>query len=90
MKFSIQAKRDFIGHRIDVTVSADEGETITRVTTLYDDFPLADDPLDPPQVQYQRTFSQVGGFTPGDDHIVKVTAYAASGSQRTASYQWQD
>jgi accessory colonization factor AcfC len=65
MIFMIDVNRDIVGYRIDVLVTAGAGETISSVSTSYEDSSIAEDSLSPPEVQYQRTFTQVGGYTPG-------------------------
>jgi len=90
MIFMIDTKRDIVGYRIEVQVNAETGEQIAKVTTSYENSSLASDNLSPPEVQYQRIFRQVGGYTPGVDRIVKVTATNDGGKQETASRKWQD
>ncbi|ACM21093.1 hypothetical protein Geob_2744 [Geotalea daltonii FRC-32] len=90
MIFSISCIRDIVGYRIDVQVKAEGSEAITLVSTSYEGSSLADDQLSPPEVQYQRIFSQVGGYTPGVERTVKVTATTDAGKQKTASKRWQD
>lgn len=90
MNFSITCTRQIVGYRIDVEVKAEGAETIISVVTTYDNFDLANEYLAPPQVQYQRTFSQVGGYTPGVARTVQVTATNEAGLSRTASKSWQD
>jgi len=91
MKFAIANVRDVINHRIDVQVNAEAGEHLTFVRTEMDAFSLGQDNLAPHEVQYSRTFSQAGnGFTPGFDHVVKVTATNDQGISQTASRRWRD
>ncbi|MBJ6727344.1 hypothetical protein [Geomesophilobacter sediminis] len=90
MLFTIACTRDIIGYQIDVQVKAEGSETISSVTTTYEDSDLATDFLAPSEVQYQRTFTQVGGYTPGVSRTVKVSAVNDSGQERTASKRWQD
>jgi hypothetical protein len=90
MTFTINCARDIAGYRIEVTVKAEGTETIASVTTVYEDFPLATDFLSPPEVQYQRVFTQVGGWTPGVVRTVRITAVNQEGKQQCASRRWQD
>jgi len=90
MVFTINCTRDIVGYRIDVEVRAEAEESIESVRITFDDFELANDFLSPPQSQYQNTFSQVGGYTPGVQRTVVVTATNDAQKQKTASKQWQD
>ena len=90
MKFTITHARDVIGHQIKVLVVAEAGETIASVRTEMDGFQLGHDFLAPPENQYSRTFPQSGGFTPGLDHIVKVTAATPDSKSQIASERWKD
>jgi hypothetical protein len=73
-----------------VQVKAEPGEEIASVRTTYDDSELADDDLSPNEVQYQRIFKQIGGYTPGDTHTVQVTATNNSGKSQTSTRTWTD
>jgi len=90
MIFTIGCARDIVGYRIDVQVKAEGTEEISSVSTRYENSPLADDYLSPSEVQYQRIFTQVGGYTPGVERTVKVTATNDAGKQKTASKRWKD
>lgn len=90
MIFKIGARRDIVGYRIDVQVAAGTEETIASVSTSYENFSIGDDSLSPSEVEYQRTFTQVGGYTPGVVRTVVVTAANDSGKRQTASKRWQD
>lgn len=90
MTFTISVSRQAIGYKIEVTVNAESGEEITSVKTSYENTDLAYDTLSPHEVQYQRTFTQVGGYTPGVERIVKVTACNDADKYQTASRKWKD
>jgi len=90
MKISISHSPNAIGHHISTEVDADSGEKIQFVETDFDGFPIGSDSLSPPELQYSRTFSQVGSITPSFDHTVKVTATNNKGDTETASTRWTD
>jgi len=91
MIFKIDSGRDnLIGYRIEVQVNAEAGEEIASVSTSYENSSLADDFLSPHEVQFNRLFTQVGGYTPNVERTVTVTATNNSGKQQTASRRWQD
>ena len=90
MKFSLKNSPDGMGNRIDIQVNAEQGEEISSVSTYFDEVSLAEDSLTPPEVQYERVFRQVGGFTPGQLHTVRVNATNNHGVSQFASRSWQD
>lgn len=91
MKFTLKNRlAGGIGHTIEVLVVAETGETIARVSTYYGGSQLANDDLSPPHSQYERIFTQVGGYSPGTRHTVLVTAMNDKGVEQTASRTWTD
>jgi hypothetical protein len=90
MQFSLSNTRDVVGHKIDVQVKADQGESIASVRTELDGFSLAHDDLNPPEVQYERIFRHVGRVTPGQNHSLEVTATNDQGMSEVASRRWTD
>ncbi|MDD2335274.1 MAG: hypothetical protein PHD01_01715 [Geobacteraceae bacterium] len=90
MKFNIETKKESIGYRVDVQVNAEGGEEIASVSTTYENFEIGNDYLSPSEVQYQRIFTQVGGYTPGVERTVVVSATNNAGKQQTASRRWKD
>lgn len=90
MRFSLSHRRALIGHELTVKVTASAKETIARVTTTLDGRGLAKDSLSPPEVQYERSFHQVGGAGPGLQHVLVVHATNGEGEQAVASLRWND
>jgi hypothetical protein len=91
MKFNMKnSLAGGIGHKIEVQVIAEGGETISRVTTAHGGFDLANDDLTPPQVQFERIFTNVDGYTPGRTHTITVTAVNDRGIEQIASRTWTD
>lgn len=90
MRFSLNHRRALIGHDTTVKVTAAAKETIARVTTELDGRSLAKDALSPPEVQYERSFHQVGGAGPGQQHVLIVRATNGEGEAAIASLRWND
>jgi hypothetical protein len=90
VRFSLSHERMVIGHRISVKIVAASDEVIVRVVTKLDGRKLGDDQLTPAEVQYERSFEQVGGAGPGQDHVLLVSATDSDGSARSASRRWTD
>lgn len=90
MQFTLDHSRDVINQRIHVLVRSDAARLIVRVRTTLDMFVLGDDPVDPPSVQYERTFRQVGTGGPGQNHKLVVTARGQDGNEESATSLWQD
>lgn len=91
MKFNLKnSLAGGIGHKVEVQVIAGEGETISRVSTMHGGFELAIDDLVPPQVQYERVFMNVDGYSPGKTHVVVVMAVNDRGVSQIASRTWTD
>lgn len=90
MKFTIQHQRAVAGNDIVVGIEAEGSEQIARVTTTLDGFDLADDPLDPPSVSYERQFLQAGDASPHREHQLTVTVSDPAGQMKSADRRWQD
>jgi len=90
MAIQIKAGRDVINLWVDVTVTATSGRQIANVTTTLDEFPVANDDLNPPQDSYQNTWHDLGLGTVGATHKVEVTAVDDQGKIEAASKTWQD
>lgn len=90
MKFILSHQPDVINLHIDATVNADGGQVIAAVGTTLDSFSLGDDQLDPPSVQYERSFSQVGQRSPGLEHTLVVKASDQNGKEEVAMKIWTD
>jgi hypothetical protein len=90
MKVTLEHQPDVMGHEIRVVVTAASSERIARVETKLDGFTLAADALSPPAGTYDRTFSQVGNYTPGWDHTAVATAVDQKGGQTPGVEKWRD
>jgi len=90
MQFTLNQAPDVVNEHIDVTVVAGENQQIASVNTTLDSLSLAFDSLNPPEQQYQRSFSQVGIRTPGRSHTLLVTAQDQNGNSESASKTWID
>lgn len=90
MEFVLSHSPDVINHRIDVTVKAAGGQVIISASTKLDGGVLATDSVDPPSVQYERHFRQVGIRSPGLKHTLVVTARDQSGKEESATKIWED
>ncbi len=90
MQFTLDHSRDVIGQRIHIRVQSDPSRFIVQVTTTLDMSVLASDPVDPPCVQYERAFRQVGGGGPGQNHKLVVTARGQDNQEESATSLWQD
>jgi hypothetical protein len=90
MEFILNHSPDVINQHIDVTVKAGKDQIIVFVCTKLDGISLADDPLDPPSVQYERSFSQVDLRSPSLKHTLVVTARDQNGKQESATKTWTD
>lgn len=90
MKFTLSYARALLGYNIDVQINAEDGEEIGQVSVLLDGSELSDETLPTPSVSYQRTYLQVGTFSPHADHTLEVLATDGKGNQRTAIREWQD
>lgn len=88
MQVSTTHQRAVKGFRINVSVQADGDETIMTVTTTFDAIPLATD--NPAAQSYNRSFDQVGGWTPGANHTTTVVALDDNGKQHKAVDSWMD
>jgi hypothetical protein len=74
---------------INVTVNADDKESIAAVKLECEGHSI-DDPRNPAEVSYDRTFISVTGFTPGNQHTARVTATDSGANQQSASRTWRD
>ncbi len=90
LSFTLSHQRDTVGQRLTVKVGPSPGLLIARVTTRLDGLTLADDPLAPAEVQYEREFGQAGTGGPGSSHVLLVTATDTNGTGHTASQRWTD
>jgi hypothetical protein len=90
MKFKLNHAPDVINQHIDVQVEAENDELILKVSSDLDASNLASDLLDPPCVQYERSFRQVGTRSPGRTNKLIVTADDQNGKQETSTKIWQD
>lgn len=90
MKIEATHVRAGTGHFITVKVTREGTETIAEVDTTLDDASLATDQLNPPQVYYERSFSQVGTGGPDDDHTLVVTGTDQNNTSHGATFKWTD
>lgn len=88
MKVTPTHRRAVKGFRIDVAVQAESGETIVTVTTTFDAMLL--ETANPASESYNRSFDQVGGWTPGANHTTTVIAVDDKGKQHRALDSWTD
>ena len=91
MTFTLSYIKDALrGNRVDVTVKALQGQELSKVVTALDGFSIGSDELKPTEAYYRRVFQRAGNFTPGDDHVVKVTVTDDKGNSKAASLRWKD
>ncbi len=90
MTFTASHARAFVGTDITVTVTASEKEQIANVTVQLDGLLLDEAELSGGTESYTRSFSQVGGGSPGMDHTLLVTAEDAGSATHSATTRWTD
>jgi hypothetical protein len=90
MKFTLAYQRALMGNDIAVQIQAEGKEVIANVQIALDGFDLANEGVDPPAVQYQRSILQAGDAAPHKEHNLIVTATDTEGKARTATRRWQD
>ena len=89
MQFTLNHERQTMGQRIQVTVVAGPGQSITEVTTVFDGFSIGDDSLAPGTTSYDRTFEGQTASS-GDSHNLVVTAFDQNNSPESATKIWTD
>jgi hypothetical protein len=90
MKFTLAYQRAVMGNDIDVQIQAEGSEVIANVQIVLDGFDLANEAVDPPAIQYQRSILQAGDAAPHKEHNLVVTTTDSDGKSRTATRRWQD
>ena len=88
MKINVTHARAVKGFNISVSAQSDSGETIVNITTTADGFVLASD--NPGAESYSKSFSQIGGWTPGANHTTTVSVLDDKGKQHRAVDSWTD
>ncbi len=89
MKIQITPVHTVMGNDVNVSINADQNESIATVKFECEGKSVSD-PLYPPQVSYERTFPNVTGYTPGNRHVARTTVAAANGNVQVASKDWVD
>ncbi len=90
MTFTATHARAFVGTDIAVTVTAGGKEEIASVTVELDGLLLDEVELGSGTESYTRTFSEVGGGSPGMDHTLVVTAEDGDRAPHSATTRWAD
>lgn len=92
MKFTIANQRAIMGNDIDVTVEADEAETITGVVCSLDGFEIgAEDFSATPVVSFHRLFNKAGDAGPNQTHKILVEARVPDGNPSLFGvHMWTD
>lgn len=90
MKIEATHIRSGTGHSIEVKITREGAETIAEVEATLDGFLLARDPLNPPQVHYERFFNKVGTGGPGDHHTLAVSGTDQHNGLHGGTFKWTD
>ena len=89
MQFTLNHERQTMGQRIQVTVVAAPGQSITEVTTVFDGFSIGYDSLASGTTLYDRTFEGQSANS-GTSHNLVVTAVDQNSSPESATKIWTD
>jgi hypothetical protein len=89
MQFTIEHQRQTMGQQVSVKVVAGTGQSMIRMTTVFDGFTVGDDVVEPGTTQYERCFDGQDARI-GADHKVMVTAFDQNDSPESATKLWTD
>lgn len=89
MQFTLGHQRQTIGQQIQVKAVAGAAQQITRVSTQFDGFTLADDACANGTTQYERTFDGQSAGS-GSSHTLLVTAFNQDSQPESAVKMWTD
>jgi hypothetical protein len=81
---------DVVGFRITISAVAGPDETIQSITATMDGMPIDNKVFGGTQQSYTNSLRQQGGFTPGQSHVVTMSATNNSGQERVATDTWTD
>lgn len=90
MKFTITPQRNVLGTDVTLRIEAEGDETIAGVVVECDGTTASDETLSPPEVTYEQQISSAVGYTPGSQHVIRVTATISNGVEKVASSRWTD
>lgn len=86
MNVTIKHDRAVVGWDITVTVAAEKGETIKKVTTSVNDFTVDDEEIQPPVNGWNVTLRQKGVYP--EENRVLVTVTDGNDGQTTWASRW--
>jgi hypothetical protein len=90
MKFIITPQRNVLGTDVAVVIESETNEPIAHVTIECDDSTSSDREVDPPEVSYHQDLNSAVRYTPGSEHLVRVTVIDIDGKRMVASRRWVD
>jgi hypothetical protein len=85
----VSHQRAVIGHDISIRVSTSGGRTISSVTLYFDQRKIEHQVLRPPKIGHARDLKQVGGYSPGFTHTLRVVV-RGNGPKAEYSFTWTD